>query len=50
MTWNPLGLHTLGDDWVGILDVVASEDIMEANVYIEHHATMISLKDRQALR
>ena len=33
MTWDPLGLETLGEDWVAAPEVVVSEEITEAKTH-----------------
>jgi len=39
MTWGPIRLHALGDDWGDALEVVASEEIME-NIFTTILQTM----------
>ena len=33
MTWDPLGLETLGEDWVAVPEVVVSEEIIEETIF-----------------
>jgi len=33
MTWDPLGLETLGENWVAAPEVVVSEEIIEETIF-----------------
>ena len=33
MTWDPLGLEILGEDWVAVPEVVVSEEITEETIF-----------------